>query len=443
VSRLLLAMWEGGGTVPPELGVARRLVERGHAVHVLADPTIRERAEALGCGFTPWHRAPHRTSLDPEADLLKDWEARSPLTMLRNARDRFMTGPAAEVAADTADAIAAIRPDAVVADWMMLGAIVAAQGKNLPVAAVMPNIWMIPTPGLPAVGPGFAPARTVLGRGRDAVMRAAATRLFDGGLPALNEARAQHGLLPLTSLFDQVLGADRVLVLTSSTFDFAAAHVPDNVRYVGPILDEPQWVEPWIDPWPTDGQPLVLVGFTSNYQAHGPLLRRVVEALSALPIRAIVTLGQILDDGEVAPAGNVAVVRSAPHGEILERAALAVTHCGHGTTLKALAAGVPLVCIPMGRDQNDTAARVVHHGAGIRLRPGASVARIRDTVRAALVDGRLRSGAERLAVAISEETRSTDPVGEIEELVGTAPAGGGTSRPAGSKEVRDERICRD
>jgi hypothetical protein len=56
--------------------------------------------------------------------------------------------------------------------------------------------------------------------------------------------------------------------------------------------------------------------------------------------------------------------RSAPHGEILRQASLLITHCGHGTTLKALAAGVPMVCMPMGRDQNDTAARVVHASAG-------------------------------------------------------------------------------
>jgi len=39
-------MWDGGGTVPPELGVARRLVARGHSVRVLADPVIEDEARA-------------------------------------------------------------------------------------------------------------------------------------------------------------------------------------------------------------------------------------------------------------------------------------------------------------------------------------------------------------------------------------------------------------
>jgi UDP:flavonoid glycosyltransferase YjiC (YdhE family) len=141
--------------------------------------------------------------------------------------------------------------------------------------------------------------------------------------------------------------------------------VPKHVRYVGPILDDPQWAEPWHAPWP-DGNhdPLVLVGLSSTFQDQAPVLRSVVKALAGLRVRALITLGEMLPEGEVLSTGSVVVVRSAPHGEILRQASLLITHCGHGTTLKALAAGVPIVCMPMGRDQNDTAARVVHASAG-------------------------------------------------------------------------------
>ncbi len=421
--RFLLAMWEGGGTIPPELGVARRLLERGHQVHVLGDPTIAQRAEALGCTFAPWQRAPHRSSLDPAEDLFRDWELSNPVAGIRNFRDRFMAGPAGEFASETLDEIATVRPDALLADGMILGAMLAGEVARVPVAALMPNIWMIPVPGGPAVGPGFAPARSALGRTRDAVVRAFATRMFDGGLPALNAARATYGLAPLRSFWQQVLDLDRVLVLSSAAFDVAASAVPGNVRYVGPILDDPQWADPWTPPWPADADaPLILVGFTSNYQGQEPQLRRVVEALSALPVRAVVTLGQMLEADAVTSTDNVAVVRSAPHADLLAEASAVVTHCGHGTTLKSLAAGVPMVCMPMGRDQNDTAARVVHHGAGLRLRPTASTARIQAAVRAVLDDERFRDNAARLAAAIADEQRAIDVVSEIEGLTGAVQA---------------------
>lgn len=414
--RFLLTMWEGGGSVPPELGVARRLIARGHHVHVLGDPTICADARAAHCTFSPWRQAPHRTSMDPSEDILEDWEVSNPLTMLERVRDRFLAGPAGAFAADTAQAIAEVHPDVLVADYLLFGSIIAAQSAAIPVAAIVPNIWMIPTRGSPSIGPGFPPAKTAVGRTRDAVMSAIVNRLFDKGLPTLNAARAASGLPPISSFYDQVLDADRIFVLSSETFDFASRYVPNNVTYVGPMLDEPGWAEPWTDPSPESDDPLVLVAFSSTYQQQGPLLQRVVDALTSLPIRAVVTLGPTLKDNSVASSSNVAVVRSAPHRLILEHADLVVTHCGHGTTMKALAAGVPLVCIPMGRDQNDTAARVVHHGAGVRLSSKTTVKQIRGAVTEVLRHDRFADSARRLASAMAEEERSVDIAGELEAM---------------------------
>lgn len=415
--RYLFPMWEGGGTIPPHLGIARRLLGRGHRVHVLADPTVEDDALAAGCTFSPWRRAPHRTSLDPAQDLLRDWEVDNPFAMLRRVRDVFIASPAADYAADTLEAIDSTRPDVVVPDFMLFGAIMGAQAASVPVAPVVTNIWMLPTRGAPAIGPGFGPPKSLLGRTRNALMLRLANRVFDAALPKLNSARAGYGLPALDTFYDQVLDAPRILVLTSASFDFASPTVPDNARYVGPVLDEPSWAEPWESPWPADHpDPLLLVGFSSTFQDQGPLLRRVVEALSTLPVRAVVTLGQMLEPGEVTGTDNVQVVTSAPHGQILAHAAAVITHCGHGTTLRTLAAGAPMVCIPMGRDQNDTAARVVHHGAGVRLPPRASATKIRAAVQRVLEDPRYRDGATRLATLIAEEAAQTDVVGELEAL---------------------------
>jgi UDP:flavonoid glycosyltransferase YjiC (YdhE family) len=148
----------------------------------------------------------------------------------------------------------------------------------------------------------------------------------------------------------------------------------------------------------------------------------VIEALSTLPVRAVVTVGRMLDGGEVTATDNVVVVASAPHGEILRDASLAVSHCGHGTTMKTLAAGVPMVCIPMGRDQNDTAARVVHHGAGVRLSPNASVAKIRHRIQLVLGDDGFRTNASRLGSAITSEALTSNCVSELQTLAGDLDA---------------------
>jgi len=57
-------------------------------------------------------------------------------------------------------------------------------------------------------------------------------------------------------------------------------------------------------------------------------------------------------------------LRWLPHGAILPHAAAVVTHGGHSTIMAALADGVPLVRMPMGRDQNANAERIAALGAG-------------------------------------------------------------------------------
>src|SRR4051812_31141908 len=93
--RFLLAIIDGGGTVPPAMGVAAELVRRGHAVTVLADPTVAPAARAAGCGFTPWRLAPHVASLAEQTALIAAVEGGHPIRAFRVARDRLISGGAA------------------------------------------------------------------------------------------------------------------------------------------------------------------------------------------------------------------------------------------------------------------------------------------------------------------------------------------------------------
>ena len=168
--------------------------------------------------------------------------------------------------------------------------------------------------------------------------------------------------------FDDLLErVDRALVLTSQAFDFPA-RVPANVEYVGPQLEPAEPTPAWASPWPPeDERPLVVVGLSTTYQAHDPLLERIVAALATLPVRALVTTGGMeasVDATRQRPPRPLRAPR-----QVLPQAAAVVTHAGLGTVHAALAHGLPLVCLPIGRDQPDNAARVEWHGAGLRLSP--------------------------------------------------------------------------
>jgi MGT family glycosyltransferase len=171
-----------------------------------------------------------------------------------------------------------------------------------------------------------------------------------------------------------------------------------------------------------DRRPLVLVSFSTVYQAQEPLVRRVLAALGTLPVRVVVTTGPAVELGGPQPP-NVEAHRWLPHADVLPETDLVVTHAGMGTVMASLAHGVPLVCLPMGKDQLDVAARVVHAGAGLRLSRKASERRIAAAVRAALADEALKDNAERLARAIHEELAADRAVAELEALAARpAPA---------------------
>jgi MGT family glycosyltransferase len=129
-----------------------------------------------------------------------------------------------------------------------------------------------------------------------------------------------------------------------------------------------------VEPAPREGEALVYVSFGSvTAGGHLPfypaLYRAAIDALAPLPARFLLTVGEQRDDAELgALPPNVTVERWVPQDEVLHRAAAVVTHGGLGSTLGALAHGVPLVVLPLfSLDQWFNAAAVARAGAGVAL----------------------------------------------------------------------------
>ncbi|MDP9418514.1 MAG: glycosyltransferase [Actinomycetota bacterium] len=338
----------------------------------------------------------------------------NPMKLLGRLSDRLIAGPAAQFAADVREALDDEPADAVLVSGALLGAMVGAESRCVPLAVLNANIYPLPAPGLPPFGTALKQARGRLGRVRDRVLGAVTTRVWARGLPALNAARAELGLAPLKFLWQQWDRAERVLMLTSAEFDYTADRLPNNVVYVGAILDDP--ADAGEHELPAGNEPLVVVGMSSTYQQQTDALRRIVEALAALPVRAVVTTGHAVDPSQVPGRGKVQVVRSAPHSQLFPHAAVVITHAGHGTLIKALAAGVPAVCMPFGRDQGDNVTRAARHGVAIGLKRTASPAQIAAAVQKVLSEPSYRQAAQRLGPIIRRDAASTVLVDELEAL---------------------------
>ena len=416
MARFLFTTWEGGGHVQPMLLVARDLAARGHEVLAISDPCNISDAAALDVPFRAWTTAPFQTGKTRDDDRLKDHEAENPLEVIQRLLDRVMAGPALAYAADTLAAIDAFMPDVVVSQELLLGPMVAAESRGLPLALLAANIWSLPTlVGAPPFGAGMLPATNDEERAMHAMVGQMSRTFFQAGLPDLNTARATLGLLPLENLFSQFDTAKAILLATSQAFDFAPSPLPAPFVHVGPYLADPAWVEAFAAP--AGDAPLVVVSFSSLYQAQEAALRTIIAALGDMPVRAVITTGPTIDPAEFDARPHVAVVRSAPHGRLLEDAAVFVTHAGHGSTLRPLMASVPLLCLPMGRDQNDNAARVAHRGAGLTLPADAGVEAIKTAIGRLLAEPAFKIQADVLGASIRADEAARSAPQALEALV--------------------------
>lgn len=420
-SRYLVAVVDGGGNVPPELHIVRRLVERGHHVVVLAEDSIAQEVAATGATMQRWEKAPNRPNRRPEHDVARDWECPYPWQIADRMLSTLMIGPAPRYADEVMAAIETTRPHLVICSMFCVGAMVAAEAARRPFDVPMANVYPLPAEGMPPFGVGLAPGTGVVGRARDRLINAVSERLWDKGLPALNTLRAHYGLPSLSRFLDQARRARRHLLMTSPAFDFPGT-LPANVRYVGPVLDDPVWADAAEWSPPAGSGPLVLVALSSTFQDQRGCLQRVVDALSTLPVRGLVTTGPAIDPASLTSAPNVSIVERAPHRRVLEHAALLVTHGGHGTAMKGLAAGVPLLVLPHGRDQGDTAIRVTSRGAGLALKNTASSNTIAGAMKRILGDEAYRTSARAIGDAIRRDAQSDVLIRELEQIGTPEPA---------------------
>jgi MGT family glycosyltransferase len=239
----------------------------------------------------------------------------------------------------------------------------------------------------------------------------------------LNRTRALLGLWTLrqsdtvTTSVATMRRCERAIIVMPAEFDPWDEPLA-NLVHVGPIFEEDPGGVVLHLPWPPDDPyPLVVVSMSSQYMYQESVLARIARAVEDLPIRVLVTTGYELLPDELGLSPSVVVRSYVPHLALLPRASVVVTHGGMGTIMAAFACGVPIICMPLGRDQPGNALRVKELGAGTALSTDASKQDIRSAVIEALESEELRSGAGRMAEVVGEYGWGAVAVRELEKLI--------------------------
>ncbi|MDG4667512.1 nucleotide disphospho-sugar-binding domain-containing protein [Mycobacterium sp. 236(2023)] len=353
---VLFVTMDGGGNVPPLLAVASAVAAGGHSVRVAGHECLDADVTRAGLPF-----APYRTA--------RRWDSRqaqSPLRWVPMFNDH-------NIADDVDRLCAERRPDVAVVDCMLLPALKKLQ-RNTIRTVVLTHTF-----------------RSYMNR----------MHRYGAGTAALLYGHR------ITSLWN---GADLNLVATLERLDpDARRRRPPNLRWVGAVVSgRPAQ--------PDSGSPLVLVSMSTNgFRGQRATLARVIEALSGLPVRAVVTTGGVIDPADLPSAPNVEVVGFVDHADLMPKCSLLIGHGGHATTLRALAHDIPVLVLPASAlsDQRLIGAAVARSGAGILASRSSSVSTLRADIDALLTEPRWRQAA----ADVGQDLRAVDAAREAADLI--------------------------
>jgi UDP:flavonoid glycosyltransferase YjiC (YdhE family) len=377
---LVVATAGAGGDLQPLVAAALALRSHGHEVFFAGDGSVEHALRAVDA---PTEILPRDLDLGPHlvgairdamASTAGDLAAAGPLV-----RER-MTVWAQELARPVAEIVRERSPAAILTSLFGVE-VMAALGPACPWAVVNSTFYVGPNP------------------------------------PRRLEEDFGPRAIPLIAGYASLLeSADLVLHATDPVFDFSFDSLPERHRYVGPLgIWEPLAECPGYLAEPGDRWALVTI--SSQLQDDVPLAEAALEALASRQLRVMVTLGPDHDPAELAAVpANARVERTVSHAAVLERASLLVSHAGHGSVMKALWYGQPMVLVPWGRDQPGVAARAAALGvAEVVPRENASAEALSAAIDAVLDNERMRQEAERQGARL----RATDPPRAAAELLET------------------------
>jgi UDP:flavonoid glycosyltransferase YjiC (YdhE family) len=399
--RFLVAAFGDPGHVFPAIALGRALAGRGHEVTIETWEERRSAVEGAGLGFAAAEE--YRMFPPPDPDSPEGAHA-------------------AEAALALLPLLEEMRPHAVVSDILTLAPTLAAELAGVPRATLIPHIYPVVEPGLPFFAVGLQPPRTPLGRAAWRSGQRALNVGLEQGRNDLNKQRARLGLPP-TERFHGGISPDLALVGTFPQLEYPRRW-PTGVVVTGPMSFEIP--HPEIELPPGEG-PLVLVAPSTAHDSRNHLVRTALKALAGEQVRVVATTNRVVPQNPIDVPANALLVDWLSYSQVMPQASLVISHGGHGTACRALAAGTPLLISPFIGDMSETAMRVNWARAGLSLpwrlcRP----APLRWATRRILDDPSFAARAAELSAWMREHDGAQRGAGLVEQL------GAGHARHSGA-----------
>jgi UDP:flavonoid glycosyltransferase YjiC (YdhE family) len=387
--RVLVGAAGWAGHAFPAFAVVRELRARRHEVMVQTFERWRDQVEAMGASF----------AVEPEEVVFPG-----------PAPSGSPTPTLVEAARRSVAAIEEFGPDVALHDLYTLTPALAADAAGVRRATMMPHPFPEAAGSEPPFSWGLRPPRTWFGSwGWRGVRSVFEGRPREAGRRLINDARAELGLEPITR-HAMMISEGLTMVATFPQLEYPRRW-PPYMRVTGPPIFELPF--PDIELPPGDA-PLVLVAASTEQDARLSLVRAALDALADEPVRVLATINRRGAAWSGPVPANATVVDWLSYTQVLPQVAAVISRGGHGTLVRALDQGIPVLVCPTGGDMAENATRVAWYGAGVML-PRRLLGRtaLRLALRELLANPRY---AER-AGAIAAWSRVNDPAAGIADLL--------------------------
>ncbi|MCQ0969362.1 glycosyltransferase (plasmid) [Paracoccus sp. TK19116] len=365
MARIVFCLPAMRGHLGAHAPLARELVRRGHNVTLLGSRALTPLAseEGLNVASLDWTEP----SLGG-AGLVRTLTATAAATrgVIRHAPS----------------ALASLDPDLAITDQAEPGYALAAEASGIPRITLTAGLPIMASDEVP---PPFLPwpfDPSVKGRKRNRGGWAVASVLMALQKRALAAGCRDHGLPLRADMADWTHGVPELRQMIPS-LDFPQPR-PANAVSLGPLRDGD--VTETLPP--LGDKPLIFASLGTLAGRRRRLLHAICEAAAPLDATLVLAHAGTLSSAEVAALPGRPLVRNLwPQLPLLDRASVCITHGGMNTVLDCVAAGVPMLTLPLAFEQPGIAARVAHHGVGLTLPPRQrGVGMIRATLRELLSD---------------------------------------------------------
>ncbi|HHX57962.1 MAG TPA: glycosyl transferase [Clostridiales bacterium] len=363
MAKILMINLPYTGHTNPTLGLAKKLVERGHIVDYILSNDWREKIAATGATFIPYDNYPNDLSFS-KAKILCFRAAYE--TALRIGKDY----------------------DIIIYEFLFF------LGKSLGDKLKKPVVRQFTTFALNENSFTYMADRIMKLNilNRCSVLRSLVTKLFFAPKISMKENDFVKEIL-----FNK---PDLNIVYIPREFQIFENEFEDSeYSFVGPSICER--IETQVIPFHEMKHPIIYVSLGTIFNNNKSFYLKCIKAFCKNSATLILSIGSKIKIEDFYPLPkNCYVYNHVPQLEVLEQADLFITHGGMNSINEAMYYGVPMLVFPYATDQPANADRIAELGLGKRMKTSMSGERIMQSAFEVLEDKKIRSSVNEMSMKV-------------------------------------------